>query len=230
MIRRMTAIALAGLAVFAASALAQERTLEQIVEAGNPAAVAMHKYFPNDFDAMIAALKASPARDAVTVRATALPFVTRLIAAHSGQIDDAESAATLALTMDEMKAVREKSPAACLALVDGRAATVDQALIPADLQARYARNTAAVFEQIGARPAPPARPMGNDELSAFAQAGYRTLPQDTQALVLPLMGGRAPQTYAEVHGMCDLYLAMLDQVVHGPSGSVRSFMAMSASR
>lgn len=190
----------------------------------------MHKYFPDDFAAMITALKALPQPDVATVRATALPFVTRLMAAHSGQIDEAASKATLVLTIDEMKAVREKSPAACLALVNGQAATVDQTLIPADLQTRYTLNTAAAFEQIAVRPASPARPMTTTELGAFAQTGYQTLPQTVQTLVRPLMAGQQPQTYADVHAMCDLYLAMLESVLHGPDGSVRNFMAMAAAR
>lgn len=216
--------------VLAAPAMAQE-SLEQIVERSNPAAAAMHKYFPDDFAAMIAALKMLPTSpDAATVRATALPYVTRIVAAHSGQIDEKEGMATLTLTMDEMKAVREKSPAACLALVNGQAATVDQTLIPAPLQARYALNTAAAFEQIGAHPAPPATPMTTAELGRFAKQGYDQLPAETQTMVGPLLAGQPPQTYAEVHAMCDLYLAMLDNVLHGPAGSVRGFMARGGAR
>jgi hypothetical protein len=230
MIRSMTsAVAvLCGLAV-TAQAMAQQ-TLEQIVEASNPAAVAMHKYFPDDFTAMIAALKVLPHPDAVTVRATALPYVTRVVTSHSSQIDEASGTATLILTMDEMRAVRDKSPAACVDLVDGRATSVDQTLIPAALQTRYALNTAAAFEQIGARPAAPATPMTTAQLGRFAKQGYDQLPVDTQAVVGPVLAGRPPQTYAEVHAMCDLYLAMLDSVLHGPTGSVRGFMAMGTTR
>jgi hypothetical protein len=216
--------------VLAAPAMAQE-SLEQIVEASNPAAVAMHKYFPDDFAAMITALKMLPASpDAATVRATALPYVTRIVAAHSSQIDEAEGTATLTLTMDEMRAVREKSPAACVALVTGQAAAVDQTLIPVALQARYALNTAAAFEQIGAHPAPPVPPMTTAELGRFARQGYDQLPVETQTTVGPLMAGQPPQTHAEIHAMCDLYLAMLDSVLHGPPGSVRGFMAMGSAR
>ena len=216
--------------VLAAPAMAQQ-SLEQIVEASNPAAVAMHKYFPDDFAAMIAALKMLPnSPDAATVRATALPYVARIVAVHAGQIDETSATATLTLTIDEMKAVRDKSPTSCLALVNGQAATFDQSLLPLPMQARYTQVTAETFEQIGAHPAPPATPMTAGELGRFAKQGYDQLSIETQTIVGPLMAGRAPQTYAEVHAMCDLYLGLLDSLLHGPPGSVRNFMAMARAR
>ena len=205
-------------------------SMEEQVDRANPALAALHKYFPADYQKMMATVRAQgPGTDPALVHSKMLPYVSNLIAQHAGELDDQRSFDSFSLVVDEMRLLREKSPSSCVAMLNGTPLTVDlSTIMTPEMQKRDLANTAAVLEQVATHPAAPASPLPKTQITSLVTGAFAKLNKDQQIVVGPLLvAGRPPKTPAEEQAMCSYDIALFEDALAGPPGTLRGLLASS---
>lgn len=207
-----------------------EPSMEDQLDQGNPAIASLHRYFPADYKSMVAMIRAQrPGTDVAAIRAKMLPYVSNVIAQHAKKIDDVRARAIFSLVVDESRLLKEKNPESCLALLNGKAPTIDLAsIMTPEMQKRDLANTAATLEQIATRPAPPPSPMPKTQAVALTLKAFDRLTRAEQNLVGPIiMSGNQPQNQLAMGAFCNFEIELFTVALAEPPGTLRSLMASS---
>lgn len=220
----------------AGPAAVSQPTIEQKLDRSHPIMVALHRYFPSDYENVIKMiLEQSPngdvseltKEDTDAINNKIFPFVSNVISKHKSQIDDAGVNAIFSVTIEEARLLRDGHPSSCLALFNGQPSQGDLAsVMPPALSERDQAATAAVLEQIATRPAAPAIPMPKAQIAVLGRTAFNRLSMPEQDLVRrTLRSGNRPQGEPAMGAMCDFDIEIYEQALAGPPGTLRSLDA-----
>lgn len=224
--RRWTPAMAAGLAALALAGcnVLHPPTIEE--QADKIATVkVLHQYYPQQYQQVIAMLKAASPASAADDQAKAAiedrirPVIASLMAQQAPKMNDDNAMALFQLTLEEAQTTRQKSPEQCGKMLTGGGqfgVSVESILTKDEVQ-RDAALSAKILEQAAASPAPPPPPMDRTVTAGLARKAIDSLPAQTKANLMPVLqtGGR-PSGAMQEAAMCDYTIALLQLMLAQP--------------
>ena len=199
---------------------------ENRIDASSPTLAILHRYYPDKYQRIVAVAKANPS-DKIALHNAVAPIIGETVREHARQIDDASATRLFGLLVAEAKVMRDKAPAACISMLAGGSARVDLSTIMTPQMKRMdADTTAAVLEQIATRPVAPAQPLAPAQARALALSALDRLAPADKALVADMFAhARRPASDVESRTMCGFDIALFQDALNGPPGTVRALIA-----
>lgn len=200
----------------------------------------LHQYYPQEYQQVIAMLKAATPPSAEDEKAKASiedrvrPVVTSLMARQAPKMSDDNALALFQLTVDEAQTVQQKSPEQCGKMLTsgGQFGVSAESILSKDEIERDAALSAKILEQTATAPAPPPPAKDQAAITALARQAFAALPQPTRDTLLPVLQvGGQPSGATQQAAMCDYTIAMLKLMLAQPKEKaapmLRNMAAMS---
>jgi len=184
----------------------------------------LHQYYPEQYQQVIALLKASPTGAGDDAARTSIenrirPVITSLIARQAPKMSDDNTLAMFQLTLDEAQTMRQKSPEQCGQNLagGGQFGTAAETVLTQDEIQRDVALSAKVLEQTAAAPAPPPPSMPAEATTAMARKAIESLPQATKDNLIPLLqAGGHPAGAMQSAALCDYTIALVQLILAQP--------------
>lgn len=185
----------------------------------------LHQYYPQQYQQVIALLKAASPAAAGNDQAKAgiedrvRPVVANLMAQQAPKMNDDNAMALFQLTLEEAQTTRQKSPEQCGKMLTGggQFGVPVESILTKDEVQRDADLSAKILQQTATAPAPAPPPMDRAATGAMARKAIDGLPAQTKANLMPVLqtGGR-PFGAMQEAAMCDYTIALLQLMLAQP--------------
>ncbi|MGA0600817.1 hypothetical protein ACO2Q3_08950 [Caulobacter sp. KR2-114] len=183
----------------------------------------LHQYYPEQYQQVIAMLKATPAPSGATAQASVedrvRPVITSLMARQAPKMNDENTLALFQLTVDEAQTMRQKSPEQCGKNLTGggQFGVTAESVMTKDEIERDAALSAKILEQTATAPAPPPPPMDQAASTALVRQSISRLPQATQDNLIPMLrAGGHPSGALQEAAMCDYTISLIQLMLAQP--------------
>lgn len=202
-------------------------SIEAQLEAADPIFATIHKYYPDVFAQMVSEVKSANVHDRIEIQNKIRPELTKLMVAHSGQMDDGSVSALAGVMLAETEVLQLKNPEACVAILTGGRTKVDMSeALPPDIQKRDRDATSQIIEQVATRPAVAATPLTAEEGKELVLSALKTMTPDDQKIALPLIvQQQSPTNLAQSTAYCRFNRALFATAQAGKPGTLRQLIA-----
>ncbi len=201
-----------------------------------PSLKALHDYYPQEYQQVIAMLKASKldASNKVAVQDHIRPVIAQLMAKQAPHMSEENAIATFHLAVDEAKTLKARSAEDCVNFLNGGGRfgfAADEVFTKEELE-RDTTLTAKLLAQTAVSPLPTAAPLSSEQRAKLARAAVDTLPAASRETLMPILQyGGTPVGAAQQGAYCDFTIAILQQLLAmPPKESGPMFRALAASK